>query len=141
MQPAITSLVESGLATAGASTLTLGESTHVVTLLDQLTGEFGPNPYSFFWILQEASTNPNLQAERQRNIWRDTLKDFEWFQSFFSTAELVMITDNGDLVFAIPGGTLCCNPRSDNYETYSMPPEQFLRSCRTLKSRVLPPDL
>ena len=112
-----------------------------MTLLEQLDHEFGPNPYAFFWVLQQNTPNPNLQAERQREIWKNTLKDFDWFQPFLATAELVMITDNGDLVFTIPEGTLYCDPRSDAFEVYPMPPEQFLRSCRTLNSRILPPDL
>ena len=110
-------------------------------MLDELTKEFGPNPYSFFWILQRDTPNPNLHAERQREIWQDTLKDYDWFQPFLPDSELVMITDNGDLVFTIPDGTLCCNPRSDDYEVYSLSPAHFLRSCRTLNSRILPPDL
>ena len=112
-----------------------------MTMLEQLTTEFGPNPYAFFWILQHDITNPNLQAERQREIWRDTLKEFDWFQPFLEDAELVMITDNGDLVFTIPEGTLYCDPRSDDFEVYPFSPAQFLRSCRTLNSRILPPDL
>jgi len=112
-----------------------------VTILDQLTEEFGTNPYAFFWVLQQDATNPNLHAERQREIWRDTLKDFAWFQPFLADAELVMITDNGDLVFTTPGGTLYCNPRSDDYEVYPVSPAQFLHSCRTLNSRILPKDL
>jgi len=110
-------------------------------MLDALTKEFGPNPHAFFWILQQETPNPNLHAARQREIWRDTLKDFDWFQPFLADAELVAITDNGDLMFTIPAGTLYCNPRSDDYEIYPISPGEFLRSCRTLNSRILPPDL
>jgi len=102
---------------------------------------YGENPMGFFWILRDDDSNPHLSHERQNRIWKESLRDEDWFLPFADRAELLMITDNGDLVFDIDHSTMLANPRSGTYEIYPFSADEFLKRARGLGSKILPSDL
>ena len=112
-----------------------------MTLCQYITTGHGENPMQFFWVLRDDESNEHLSYIRQNRIWRDTLKEEEWFKPFADRANLIMISDNGDLVFDVAGDTLLANSRSGNFETYPISVDEFLTCARNLDSRILPPDL
>ncbi len=104
----------------------------------KLITEFGLNPYDFFWILTESNPNPNLNKENQNNCWKKLLVEMGWQQANeeLSDVDLIMITDNGDYIFAAAEETIICNPRDSVIERFRMEPTQFLKKVRTIGSFV-----
>lgn len=119
-----------------------GRSAMNMTLSEFLITEYGENPMGFFWILSDTNDNPHLSHDRQNKIWKESLIDEDWFVPFSGRADLIMITDNGDLVFDIDScSTLLANPRSGTHEFYQFSVDEFLKMARGLNSSILPSDL
>ena len=119
----------------------LERSAENMNLCEKLLHTYGENPYRFFWVLRNDSSNPHLCYKKQNKKWSDTLWNEVWFAPFRNIAALCLISDNGDLVFDLDGRTLLANPRGGGVEVFDETVDSFIGRARSLSSQILPDDL
>lgn len=87
--------------------------------------EYGAYPYEFFNILQN-SENKYLDLETQNELWSD-LKSEEWHDLNLRQYLLWAISDNGDLLWWNGKQTVAMNPRSMEFMSLPVHPQQFIK--------------
>ena len=92
-------------------------------------------------MLSAGNQNEHLNLDKQNALWKKTLKECPWFAPFAQQAQLLVISDNGDLLFEVPSGSLLCSPRDNEFETYDIGPVDLVKRARNIGSKLLPDDL
>ena len=108
---------------------------------DAVVAEFGESPYGFFHVLRDGHPNPNLDRQRTVAVWSEEFARAPWWSEWGRSAEVALVTDNGEYVFEVDGGVLLWSPRDDLHEVYELALLDFLRYARSLRTEIIPDDL